>query len=109
MVKDKIIDAIGKTSLGELAALLKKANLFIGTDSGPSHVASAVKTPSIILYSGTNDVKQWAPLGKKVFVIQKDVPCKGCERLKCANNICMDLITADEVMEVVGDVLRSTF
>lgn len=109
MIRGKAIDAIGKTSLGELATLLKRANLFIGTDSGPSHVASAVNTPSIILYSGTNDAKQWAPLGKKVIIIQKDVPCKGCERLKCANNICMDLITVDEVMEAVEDVLRSKF
>lgn len=106
MVKNKIIDAVDKTSLGDLAALFGKTKLFIGTDSGPSHIASAVNTPSIILYSGTNDAKQWAPLGKKVFVIQKDVPCKGCERLKCANNICMDLITVDEVMEAVRHAHR---
>ncbi len=105
-IRSKVIDAIGKTSLGELAALLKRANLFIGTDSGPSHVASAVNTPSIILYSGTNDAKQWAPLGKKIIIIQKDIPCKGCGRLKCANNICMDLITVDEVMEAVRHAHR---
>ncbi len=102
----KVIDVVGKTKLGQLAALLKKANLFIGTDSGPSHIASAMSTPCVILYSGTNDPAQWAPLGKKIFIIQKDVPCKGCQKLKCANNICMDLITVDEVMKAVDKVLN---
>lgn len=109
MLKTKTIDVVGKTSLGELAALLKKAKLFIGTDSGPSHIASAVDRPSVILYSGTNDSKQWAPLGNKTVIIQKDVPCKGCERLKCPNNVCMDLITVDEVMEAVRKVTGCRF
>ena len=101
-----IIDAVGETSLGELAALLKRASLFIGTDSGPGHIASAVGVPSVILYSGTNDSKQWMPLSEKTVIIQKDIPCRGCERLKCANNICMDLITVDEVMEVARNAHR---
>lgn len=105
MVKGKIIDAVGETSLVGVAALLKKAKLFIGTDSGPSHIAASVDTPSVILYSGTNYAKHWAPLGKKIIIIQKDIPCKGCERLKCANNICMDLINVDEVIEAIRKVL----
>lgn len=99
IAKTKVIDAVGKTTLNGLAALLKKANLFIGTDSGPSHIAAAVDTPSVILYSGTNDARQWAPLGKKIIIIQKELPCRECEKLKCANNVCMDLITVNEVME----------
>ncbi|MFH0732439.1 MAG: glycosyltransferase family 9 protein [Candidatus Omnitrophota bacterium] len=96
-----LIDATGKTSLSALAALFKRANLFVGVDSGPSHIASSVGTPCVILYSGTNDPRQWAPRGKKVTVIQKDIPCKGCEKIKCPNNICMDLITVDDVMEAI--------
>lgn len=100
------ISAVGETSLGELAALFKNVNLFIGTDSGPSHIASAVNTPSVILYSGTNDSRQWAPLSDKNHIIQKDIPCKHCERLKCANNICMDIISVDETMDAARRIIK---
>ncbi len=106
MVKTNIIDASGKTSIEQLAAIIKKANVFIGTDSGPSHIASAVDTSAVILYSGTNFPSQWAPQNKNITIIKKDIPCVGCERQKCPNNICMDLITVDEVMEAAKHVSR---
>ena len=102
----KAIDLVGKTRLSESAALIKKAKLFIGTDSGPCYIAYAVGTPEIVLYSHATVKYRWEPLGKKVVTIQKDAYCKLCEKLYCDNNICMDLITVDEVMEAVKQVVR---
>ncbi len=53
-------DLAGKTSLGTLAALISKAHLVISNDTGISHVAVAVKTPSLILFSAS-DMGRWAP------------------------------------------------
>lgn len=105
--KTEFWSVVGQTSLGELAALSKKSSLFIGTDSGPSHIAAAVNTPSLILYSGTNDSGQWAPSKECVTIIQKDVHCKMCEKIKCANNICMDLISVDEVIEEARKIKKA--
>jgi len=93
------INAAGKTSLGQAAAVISKADLFIGLDSGPAHIAAAVGSPAVVLYSGTNDPVVWRPRSKRCEVIRKDVPCRGCGRTDCADMTCMDTISADEVFE----------
>ena len=54
----------GKTSLGSLAALISRFDLFISNDTGPSHVACAVDCPSVTLF-GPADVQRWAPLHRQ--------------------------------------------
>jgi len=54
------IDLAGKTTLGTLGALISKARLVVSNDTGISHVAAAVKTPSVILFPGPPSIR-WAP------------------------------------------------
>ena len=63
------VDLAGKISLSQLAALSSEAALFVGVDSGPAHIAAATGIRTVILFSGTNDPRQWAPRGKNVRVI----------------------------------------
>tara|TARA_A100001011_G_scaffold304992_1_gene319454 strand:- start:90 stop:1013 length:924 start_codon:yes stop_codon:yes gene_type:complete len=53
--RNNIINLFG-TSLTQTAAYMKKSNLFIGNDSGLSHMASATKLKSIVLFGPTNDI-----------------------------------------------------
>jgi len=99
------ISVLGKTSLPVLTALIKKASLFIGVDSGPAHIAALEDVPSVILYSGTDISDERAGIGSKVIKIQKDISCKGCGRMDCAQNICMDLISVYDVLEAAEQVL----
>ena len=64
-------DLSGKLSLSETVALLSVAHMFIGIDSGPGHLAAAVSTPVISVFSGVNDPKQWAPAGPDVIVLHR--------------------------------------
>lgn len=57
------IDTAGKTSLREAAALLQRADLFVGSDSGLGHIAAAVNTPGISLFSQA-DPERYAPWGR---------------------------------------------
>jgi heptosyltransferase II len=71
---ENIINLVGKTTLIELAAILKNCRLLISGDSGPVHLASAVGTPVIALFR--NDLpgktaKRWGPWGEGHFVIEK--------------------------------------
>jgi len=69
-----IINMINKTSLVELAALLKRCSLLVSCDSGPMHLAAAVGTPVVALFR--NDLpgktaKRWGPWGKGHVVIER--------------------------------------
>ena len=56
-----VLDLTGRTSVGTLAALLRRVGLLVTNDSGPSHVAWAAGVPSVILF-GPTDPARWAPL-----------------------------------------------
>jgi len=103
----KVFSTAGLLSLPVLAAFLKECRLFIGVDSGPAHIAAAVGTPVVSLYSGTNQVEQWGPQGQKVAVIQKKTVCSPCELTVCPlGNECMNLIQVEEVLDLVSVSLQ---
>lgn len=70
-----IINLTGKTTLKQLAALLKRCVLLISGDSGPVHLASAVSVPTLAIFRsdmpGKNS-KRWGPSGKGSVVIEKN-------------------------------------
>ncbi|MCG2676343.1 hypothetical protein L6304_04050 [bacterium] len=63
LMKKTPVDLSGKLSLKQLAALIKRSNLYIGLDSAPMHIASALKKPLIALFDPTS-IPEWAPRGK---------------------------------------------
>lgn len=84
----------GQTSLGVLGALVSRARLLVCNDTGLSHIAAGVKTPSIVIASGS-DTRRWAPLDKRLHRVLADYPiCRPCgfdvcpiEGHPCANNV----------------------
>jgi ADP-heptose:LPS heptosyltransferase len=98
----KVHVAAGTLNLTALAAFLRRCRLFIGVDSGPAHIAAAVGTPLVSLYSGTNRMEQWAPRGPRVSVLQKWTACSPCELTVCPiGNECMRQISPEEVLKSV--------
>lgn len=74
-LNSRIRNMTGKTSLVELADLLKNCRLLVSGDSGPVHLASAVGTPVIALFRSDipgKGPKRWAPWGKNNIVIAKN-------------------------------------
>ncbi len=94
-----VYNLAGRTSLGELTALLSACDLLIGGDSAGIHIAAAVGTPTVCLFGPSSPIN-WAPKGKQHQVIQKDwvcVPCrqKGCEDGEVSR--CLEELTVGEV------------
>jgi heptosyltransferase-2 len=101
-ILDSVINAIGKTTIKETAALINRCRLFIGNDSFPVHMAAAMGVPTVVIFSAVNDSLRWAPKGEQVKVIKSEVPCGDCEKWKCdVGKKCLQLITVEKVFEQV--------
>jgi len=102
----RLINLIGKTSLLELAAILKAAEAGVGPDSGPAHLAAAVGTPFVTLF-GPTPPRRLAPYKCEQLVVQSDISCASCYKKKCPDldRRCMRLISAKAVMQKLTDAL----
>jgi lipopolysaccharide heptosyltransferase II len=106
MVKNiKLINACAKTSVNQLACLIKRCAVFISADSSPLHIAAAVGTPFIALF-GPTDPRRHLTAAKDYVVLKKDLSCSPCYKSKCKTKICMELITPEEVLEAVDKLLK---
>jgi ADP-heptose:LPS heptosyltransferase len=103
---DRIVDLSGKLTLVQLAYLFKKADLFIGNDSGPMHIASACETKVIGLY-GPTDPESFGPYGDNCVTLRMEDKCKPCSQDKCKfkDYRCIDRISVEDVMNVVSEML----
>jgi ADP-heptose:LPS heptosyltransferase len=64
-------------SLAQVAALLSRADLYLGNDSGVTHLAAAAGAPTVAIF-GPSDPQCWAPRGAKVLVLRLGVACSPC-------------------------------
>lgn len=95
----KPLNLAGKTNLRLLAGLISNAVLFITNDSGPMHIANALKIPVIAIFGPTNP-SLTGPFQQPATVIKKDVPCWPCSYRECPfDHRCMISIDPEEVFE----------
>jgi ADP-heptose:LPS heptosyltransferase len=88
-------------SLLQVASVMEGCRLFIGNDSGVSHLASALRIPTIALF-GPTDPRVWSPRGEKVWVVKKETPCSPCTRerlFQCVDSECLRKIEIEDVLE----------
>lgn len=89
------------SSILQLIALLQRARLYIGGDTGPTHLASCLGVPTIAIF-GPKDPQVYAPYDKNAVVVRKDIPCSPCSRRTCDNVICITAITPEDVLDRVS-------
>lgn len=92
------------TSLPQLAALLRRARLVIGSDTGPLHVAAALGTPCLGLYGPTR-VEHCGPYGPGHVTIQADSPRLG-RRQRHLDDSAMRRITEEQVCDTCDRLMR---
>ncbi len=106
LVQTPVIDLAGRTSLGGLAALISRLDLFITNDTGPAHIAAALRVPSVTIF-GPADVRRWSPLDTSRHVaMHRSVECSPCRHRVCPiDHRCMAWIEASEVLEAAEGLL----
>ncbi|MGB9607819.1 MAG: glycosyltransferase family 9 protein [bacterium] len=103
---ENVYNLAGRFSLRESIALLKSCSVFIGQDSGLTHISASLGVPTVATYSAT-DPKRTAPLGKKVRVIFKPPSCGPCwGKRKCKDLICLRMISAGEIAEEAMSIME---
>ncbi len=97
----------GQLSIEQLAALLVRADLLIGSDSAPAHLAMAVGTPVVAVFSGTNNESQWRPWGESVRTVRHPTSCSPCHEHRCplADHPCMTGLRPLAVLAAAGELL----
>jgi ADP-heptose:LPS heptosyltransferase len=91
--------------LTQLAALMSYASLFLGNDSGISHLAAALGVPTIAIF-GPTDPLCWAPRGAKAFWLQGQAACTPCTRDEqhlCERQQCLEGIQVEQVIALIAE------
>lgn len=106
----RLYDSTGISSLTEMTAMIRRAELVIGNDSAPIHIASAVGTPAIAIFGPTIAETGFAPLAPRSVVLGVDLSCRPCsdhgpEICPLGHFKCMKDLSANRVLDACRTVL----
>jgi len=105
----KVVNVAGELSVLESAEALRRCSVYVGNDTGVMHLAAAVETPCVAIFSSRDHPGRWEPIGNHHIVLRKDPPCAGCLLDVCTLQAmkCLKDITVEEVVSAVKHVLES--
>jgi predicted lipopolysaccharide heptosyltransferase III len=99
--------ALSSLSIGELTAVIAGSALFIGNDSGPAHIAAALKIPLVVLFGPASSVR-WRPWRAPSELVQNHFPCNPCAMYTCtafAEPECIRSISIEQVLMAIDKVI----
>jgi heptosyltransferase-2 len=105
-----VYNLAGKTTLGQLVSLLKRCSLLVSNDSGPVHVAAALGTPVVSIFTrnqpGINP-ERWKPLGEKSAYVAPDKDLSiSFARGEVSDSAFLDTITPQDVLRAVDALFK---
>ncbi len=114
MIADEILQVVGRgmntcgeLSIREAAALLSSCGSYFGNDTGTMHLAAAVGTPCVAVFSAADRNGQWEPFGTGHTFFRKSVECEGCRIDVCdKSNLCLELIETEEVLNACLETIE---
>ena len=95
------VSLCGQLSPRESAAVIRRAQLFLGPDSGPMHLAAAYGVPCAIAFAAIDRPGRWYPVGHGHQPIYHTVGCANCRLTDCIEKqkICINSISVDEMFQ----------
>ncbi len=99
LTRHKPINAVGKTSITELIALIRRCQLFISSDSAPMHIAASVDIPLIAIFGPTDPKRHLVP-PSRYQVFWKEIHCSPCYLRNCPiGHPCMKKIPVQDIFD----------
>jgi ADP-heptose:LPS heptosyltransferase len=105
-LREGLVNLAGELDYLCLAEVFRRCALFIGNDSGPAHLASAVKTPCITIFSSIHKPGVWEPWNSRARAVREPVPCGGCRSERTCPKGTMECINRISVGRVLGVAVR---
>lgn len=99
---------IQNASVADLVWVIRGAKLFVGNDSGPTHIAAALQVPIVVLF-GSSDSQVWYPWKSPYQIVQNDFACNPCPGDRCrvyGEPRCILSIAPEQVKAAVAAQLR---
>ena len=102
----RTLNLCAKTSISQLAALLKKVRLLITNDSAVMHLASYLNVPIAAIFGPTNEAK-YGPWSQECVVIKKNISCRPCQKAQCpfGTLACLSSIKPNDVFGQIKSLL----
>ena len=106
--KQAVLDLVGRTSLLELIALMRRALGVVACDTGPMHLAAACQTPTVALFGAANP-RRTGPWGQMDHVVRVPPPCAPCNLKHCnqPRHACMDDLQVELVQQALREALAA--
>jgi ADP-heptose:LPS heptosyltransferase len=106
--KNDVLDLTGKTSLAQLAGVLKQCNYLVSNDTGTLHFAAALGTPVVGLYFAHAHVFETGPYYPGNLIFQSRISCAPCSYgVNCNHVICIDHVPPDLVAQMLSQHANS--
>ena len=101
------LNLAGRLTPREVAAVFRRARFFLGPDSGPKHLAGAVGTPCVCIFSARNLPGVWFPPGKGHRILYHQPACAGCGLEVCTEmqKLCLRQVSVDEAESAIDQFL----
>lgn len=108
-MKTEALNLAGRMSLKQLAYFYQRCAVVISTDTGPMHIAAAMKSSMVVALFGPTSPLRSGPYGATQKVVSSGAACSPCFKKRCNDMRCMRQITVDMVYEAVKEALTSRF
>jgi lipopolysaccharide heptosyltransferase I len=92
-----------QTDIAQLYALLAQCSVYVGGDTGTTHLASAAQIPVVSLFGPTDFIVN-RPYSRKSIIIRKEMPCSPCKNKNCKTRECLMNISVDEVFDALKKI-----
>ena len=102
------VNLCGRLTPRETAAVIERARVFLGHDSGPMHLAAAAGIPCVIAFAAAGPAGVWFPQGSMHQIGYHQTSCSGCylERCNVAGHPCLTSITVEEMEAAVDRAMQ---
>ena len=108
--EDATLNLAGRMDVADLPGLIQQCQLFVGLDSGTSHLAASLGVSTVVVMGAVGNPEVWRAIGPNAIVLSTEIPCSGCYFTvadQCPHGVrCLDVISTEHVLDACDTVLR---